>query len=318
MPRCSRRRRSDASFARTSVSSAGTKLLWNLPFNPVSVLAGGATTKQMTQRDELEGLCRALMREVIAVANACGVALTEANAEAQIEYTRNFPAYKTSMLQDYEAGRELEVEAILGNAVRPGGGARCSGSAYGKLLCTFEIGQPHRAGREGKMNEKEFQIYRERAEGFLERLRNEFFYETVDLQAEVFHSVDPVPWAKRLRGSYVPGRRGRLLGRSLGERLVPHHREGSGGVGRRTGLVQARARRRDSDFRRRRRSVLRTDEYERLCRELPQEPAGIHAEGAGRRNPVDFYAEVGGNRPARRRDHARNRLALRGRRHPAT
>lgn len=94
------------------------KLLWNLPFNPVSVLAGGATTKQMTQRDELEGLCRALMWEVIAVANACGVALTEANAEAQIEYTRNFPAYKTSMLQDYEAGRELEVEAILGNAVR--------------------------------------------------------------------------------------------------------------------------------------------------------------------------------------------------------
>ena len=46
------------------------------------------------------------------------MALTEANAEAQIEYTRNFPAYKTSMLQDYEAGRELEVEAILGNAVR--------------------------------------------------------------------------------------------------------------------------------------------------------------------------------------------------------
>ena len=51
------------------------------------------------------------------------------------------------------------------------------------------------------MNEKEFQIYRERAEGFLERLKNEFFYETVDLQAEVFHSVDPVPWAQRLEES---------------------------------------------------------------------------------------------------------------------
>ena len=62
------------------------------------------------------------------------------------------------------------------------------------------------------MNEKEFQIYRERAEGFLERLRNEFFYETVDLQAEVFHSVDPVPWAKRLEGSYVPAAEGDCWG----------------------------------------------------------------------------------------------------------
>ena len=94
------------------------KLLWNLPFNPVSVLAGGTTTKQMTQHDELERLCRTLMHEVILVANACGVELTEKNADAQVEFTRNFPAYKTSMLQDYEAGRELEVEAILGNTVR--------------------------------------------------------------------------------------------------------------------------------------------------------------------------------------------------------
>lgn len=94
------------------------KLLWNLPFNPVSVLAGNATTRDMTRRDELERLCRTLMDEVIAVANACGVALTAENADAQVEYTRNFPAYKTSMLQDFEAGRELEVEAILGNTVR--------------------------------------------------------------------------------------------------------------------------------------------------------------------------------------------------------
>ena len=58
------------------------------------------------------------MDEVILVANACGVALTAENADSQIEYTRNFPSYKTSMLQDFEAGRPLEVEAILGNPVR--------------------------------------------------------------------------------------------------------------------------------------------------------------------------------------------------------
>ena len=94
------------------------KLLWNLPFNPVSVLAGGADTRQMVGDPELERLCRELMSEVIAVANACGVRLTAEEAEATMEYTRNFPAYRTSMLQDFEAGRPLEVEAILGNPVR--------------------------------------------------------------------------------------------------------------------------------------------------------------------------------------------------------
>jgi len=94
------------------------KLLWNLPYNPVSVLAGGADTARMSRRDELEKLCADLMSEVIRVANASGVALAEPLAEKQREFTRNFPPYKTSMLQDFEAGRALEVEAILGNTLR--------------------------------------------------------------------------------------------------------------------------------------------------------------------------------------------------------
>jgi 2-dehydropantoate 2-reductase len=94
------------------------KLLWNLPYNPVSVLAGGADTSRMSNGGELEKLCSDLMSEVIHVANAAGVALTEELAEKQREFTRNFPSYKTSMLQDYEAGRALEVDAILGNTLR--------------------------------------------------------------------------------------------------------------------------------------------------------------------------------------------------------
>lgn len=94
------------------------KLLWNLPYNPGSVLAGGADTSRMSRGDELENFCADLMTEVIAIANAAGVPLTEEMAEKQREYTRNFPPYKTSMLQDFEAGRELEVEAILGNALK--------------------------------------------------------------------------------------------------------------------------------------------------------------------------------------------------------
>ena len=38
--------------------------------------------------------------------------------EKNLNYTRNFPPYKTSMLLDYEHRRPLEVEAILGNVIR--------------------------------------------------------------------------------------------------------------------------------------------------------------------------------------------------------
>ncbi len=94
------------------------KLLWNLPFNPVSVLAGGVDTVQMCDRSDLENLCTALMKEVAATARAAGVMLTDEMITEQLEYTRNFPAYRTSMLQDFTAGRPLEVDAIIGNAVK--------------------------------------------------------------------------------------------------------------------------------------------------------------------------------------------------------
>ena len=94
------------------------KLLWNLPFNPVSVLGGGLDSRELCDREGIEELCSHLMDEIIEIANSCGVPLTREMADGQIEYTRNFPPYKTSMLQDFEAGRQLEVDAVIGNAVR--------------------------------------------------------------------------------------------------------------------------------------------------------------------------------------------------------
>ena len=94
------------------------KLAWNLPFNPVSILAGGVDTRTICDDNELEPLCVALMDEVIAVANSEGYALTHEAADNQMNYTRHFPAYRTSMLQDLDNHRPLELEAILGNALR--------------------------------------------------------------------------------------------------------------------------------------------------------------------------------------------------------
>jgi 2-dehydropantoate 2-reductase len=94
------------------------KLLWNLPFNPVSVLAGGLDTRELCDGKEIEKLCSVLMDEVIECANACGVKLTRSMAEEQFAYTRDFPPYKTSMLQDYNAGLPLEVDAVIGNMLK--------------------------------------------------------------------------------------------------------------------------------------------------------------------------------------------------------
>ncbi len=94
------------------------KLLWNISYNPISVLGGGLSTREMCKADGAGKLCSQLMDELISVANAAGVPLRRADADAQIEYNETFPAYLTSMLQDFNAGRELEVEGIVGNVWR--------------------------------------------------------------------------------------------------------------------------------------------------------------------------------------------------------
>lgn len=99
-------------------SARWCKLVWNAPFNPISVLGGGIDTRQIMNDSKLVELSEQVMREVAAAGNACGACVPDEHVDNMLEYTRKFPAYKTSMLVDYENGRPLEVEVILGNAVR--------------------------------------------------------------------------------------------------------------------------------------------------------------------------------------------------------
>jgi 2-dehydropantoate 2-reductase len=94
------------------------KLVWNTPYNPVSVLGGGIDTKVISENKELENLCVELMKEVCIVAKSRGIHLPEDIIQKNLEYTREFPAYKTSMLLDFENKRPLEVEAIVGKVLR--------------------------------------------------------------------------------------------------------------------------------------------------------------------------------------------------------
>ncbi|WP_437576879.1 ketopantoate reductase family protein [Sorangium sp. So ce887] len=94
------------------------KMVWNAPFNAICALTGqraGAALERM------EDLARAAMLEVIAVARAEGVEISEATADAMIALTRaEFPLTEPSMLQDVRAGRATEVELLQGAVVERG------------------------------------------------------------------------------------------------------------------------------------------------------------------------------------------------------
>ncbi len=100
------------------VTARWRKLVWNAPFNPISVLGGGADTKTMVENPESLELARNVMEEVCLIAEAAGHPLPEEIVQQNIDGTRAMAPYKSSMLVDFEAARPMEVEAILGNGLR--------------------------------------------------------------------------------------------------------------------------------------------------------------------------------------------------------
>jgi 2-dehydropantoate 2-reductase len=98
------------------------KLLGNATFNPVSALTR-ATLGQLLADPRTRRLLRDLMQEVAAVAEAGGVRL-EVSVERRLHGAGQVPEHRTSMLQDVEAGRPLEVDALLGSVVELGGQLR--------------------------------------------------------------------------------------------------------------------------------------------------------------------------------------------------
>ncbi len=94
------------------------KLLGNVAFNPVSVLTGG-TLEQLTRHPEVSRLARAVMVEAEAVALKLGIELP-ITIDQRMAGAEKVGAHKTSMLQDYEAGRPMELEAVVGAVVELG------------------------------------------------------------------------------------------------------------------------------------------------------------------------------------------------------
>ncbi|MCB1145364.1 MAG: 2-dehydropantoate 2-reductase [Leptospiraceae bacterium] len=94
------------------------KLLWNIPFNSLSVVLGNVSTTDMIGSPYSLKLVKELMSETVQIAKSEGISMTRKNITDMIERTRKMQPYKTSMLLDFEAGREMEVEAIIGEPLR--------------------------------------------------------------------------------------------------------------------------------------------------------------------------------------------------------
>jgi len=94
------------------------KLIWNIPFNGLSIVAGGIDTAAIVGDKNLRQVTLDLMEEVIAAANKCGHALPRDAWREHIKRSDAMSGYKPSTLQDWESGRPLEIEAIWGEPVR--------------------------------------------------------------------------------------------------------------------------------------------------------------------------------------------------------
>lgn len=95
------------------------KLLWNIPFNGLSVVLN-CTTDQLLACPATACLSENLMQEVFDLACVSGHPLPSDLMARMLDLTRQMPPYHTSMKLDYDRGQPLELEAIYANPLRVG------------------------------------------------------------------------------------------------------------------------------------------------------------------------------------------------------
>jgi 2-dehydropantoate 2-reductase len=91
------------------------KLVGNVAFNPVTALTG-ATLGELTRLPAMVDLLRRLMEEVAEVGRALGIELP-VSIERRLEAGLAVGDHRTSMLQDLEAGKTLELDCMTGAVI---------------------------------------------------------------------------------------------------------------------------------------------------------------------------------------------------------
>lgn len=133
------------------VQAQWEKLIWNVPFNGLSVAEGGVTTDILLANTETENKVRALMTEIVTGAHALGLELSHELVESNIERTRPMGPYRTSSMIDFIEGREVEVGPIWQEPLRRAKAAGVSMPHLEKLLRRIEerVAQGETARRSG-------------------------------------------------------------------------------------------------------------------------------------------------------------------------
>ena len=94
------------------------KLWGNLSFNPVSLLTG-ETLKGMAEDRGLRQIVGTMMEEAQTIAGALGISFP-VSAQERIDMAARVGGHRTSMLQDFEAGRVTELDSLLGSVLELG------------------------------------------------------------------------------------------------------------------------------------------------------------------------------------------------------
>ena len=98
------------------------KMVWNLPFNGISVAMGGLTVDQIVQDDDLRKLSYQIMGETIAIANADlerlhgeggYTPLGKAEMDAMMSLSDGMGPYRTSTMIDFVERRPMEVKYMF-------------------------------------------------------------------------------------------------------------------------------------------------------------------------------------------------------------
>lgn len=93
------------------------KLVWNIPYNGLTV-ALHTTTDKLMQNRATRQLIKDMMEETVAGARACGANIRDGFVEKMLTNTDNMEPYAPSMRLDYDNHRKMEIKGIYSNPVR--------------------------------------------------------------------------------------------------------------------------------------------------------------------------------------------------------
>jgi len=93
------------------------KLVWNIPFNGLSVVLN-ARTDELMANSSTRILAEELMREVVTGAKSSDRLIPDSFLQKMLDYTLKMTPYRTSMKIDYDDRRPLEIAAMFGNPLR--------------------------------------------------------------------------------------------------------------------------------------------------------------------------------------------------------